>query len=105
MANLGGPVDFQLFASAGYCSVEDTVRNEFINLIRNETNVGGVSKKRGESVQTLPGSITRAVVEYLEENVYAALTLDDICSHFMQGKSSISVVSSSLSSTSAFSRE
>lgn len=58
-----------------------------INLIRNETNAGGIAKPRGKAIPTLQSPVTQLVVEYLKENVYASLTLDDICAYFMQGKS------------------
>lgn len=60
-----------------------------INLLRNGTNAGRKICQSEEMRHVTQDSITQLICDYLKENVYSAITLSDICAHFMMGKSQL----------------
>ncbi len=61
-----------------------------INIIRNNSGLGSKVVANGKSRTLAQNSLSTLVMEYMEENVYRGLSLDDVCSHFMLGKSQLS---------------
>lgn len=60
-----------------------------ISIIRNESGFNNVSMQNDKKRSDVQNSICELVVEYMKENVYNSLSLSDICSHFMIGKSNL----------------
>ncbi len=60
-----------------------------ISIIRNESGFNNVLMQNDKKRSDVQNSICELVVEYMKENVYNSLSLSDICSHFMIGKSNL----------------
>lgn len=61
-----------------------------INLIRKNSGKDNKVKANEKSRILAQNSLSSLVCEFMKENVYAALSLDDVCSHFMLAKSQLS---------------
>jgi len=61
-----------------------------INLIRKNSGKDNKVVANEESRTLAQNSLSSLACEYMKENVYSALTLDDVCSHFMLAKSQLS---------------
>lgn len=61
-----------------------------INLIRKNSGKDNKVVANEESRTLAQNSLSSLVGEYMKENVYSALSLDDVCSHFMLAKSQLS---------------
>lgn len=61
-----------------------------INLIRKNSGKDNKVKANEKSRILAQNSLSSLVCEYMKENVYSALSLDDVCSHFMLAKSQLS---------------
>lgn len=63
-----------------------------INIIRKNSGKDNKVVTKEKSRTHAQGSLSALVSDYMKENVYSALTLDDVCSHFMLGRSQLSHV-------------
>ncbi|MBQ3181390.1 MAG: helix-turn-helix transcriptional regulator [Clostridia bacterium] len=61
-----------------------------INLIRKNSGKDNKVIANEKSRTLAQNSLSSLVCEYMKENVYSSLTLDDVCSHFMLAKSQLS---------------
>ena len=61
-----------------------------INLIRQNQGKENKDIKNEESRTLTQNPFSSRVAEYMNENIYSTLTLNDICSHFMLSKSQLS---------------
>ena len=61
-----------------------------IKIIRNESGFGNKIVLNETSRLEAQNSICELVIEYMKENVYNSLSLNDICNHFLIGKSQLS---------------
>jgi AraC-like DNA-binding protein len=60
-----------------------------ISIIRNESGFEGRVLLKEKASFDVQNSICQLVVDYMKENIYSSLSLSDICSHFMIGKSNL----------------
>lgn len=60
-----------------------------IHLIRTGENSGNSILQTAKSRIIAQNSITELVIDYMKDNIYTNLSLDDICRHFMIGKSKL----------------
>ena len=63
-----------------------------ISIIRNESDFGNKIVPSEASRATAKNSICELVSDFMKESIYSSLTLNDICSHFMIGKSHLSFI-------------
>ncbi len=63
-----------------------------IGIMRNESDFGNKIVSSETSRAIAKNSICELVCDYMKENIYSSLTLVDICSHFMIGKSHLSYI-------------
>ncbi len=61
-----------------------------INIVRNNSDTDNKIVSSEESRATAQNSMCELIKIYMQDNLYSALTLNDICSHFMLGKSQLS---------------
>lgn len=90
--NNRNPLDFS-DARIGSTQLLSCYFSEFlIKLLRSGTNAGR-KISHGEGMRRVTqDSITRLICDYLKENVYSAITLEDICTHFLMGKSQLCAI-------------
>lgn len=81
------------FESAEFGSYELLLcyyKEMLINLVRKNSGKDNKVKANEKSRILAQNSLSSLVCEYMNENVYSALSLDDVCSHFMLAKSQLS---------------
>ncbi len=61
-----------------------------IKIIRNESGFGNKIEFNETTRLDAQNSICELVIDYMKENVYSSLSLNDICNHFLIGKSQLS---------------
>ncbi len=60
-----------------------------IRLIRSESSLGEEILSNKETRDMATNSMNELITQYLTDNVYSNLTLKDLCSHFLMGKTQI----------------
>ena len=81
------PLDFSSSPS-GSVQLMECYLTELLLLLLRSGDSSYTTEKRSENSRELAGSsITGLIVDYLKENVYADITLSDVCSKFYMGKS------------------
>lgn len=63
-----------------------------INILRTNSNFDNKIVSNEKSRAMAQSSICELMVDYMRENIYSGLSLPDICTHFMLGKSQISYI-------------
>lgn len=63
-----------------------------IKLIRGDSSLSKKITLDVRSREIAKNSVAEMIIEYLKENVYSSLSLNDVCSHFLIGKSQLSII-------------
>ena len=88
-----GKEEVLAFSNAEFGSYELLMcyyRELLINLVRKNSGKNNKVVANEESRTMAQSSLSSLVGEYMKENIYSNLTLDDVCSHFMLAKSQLS---------------
>lgn len=85
-----GSLDFSEAEFGSYELLLCYYKEMLINLIRKNSHKDNKVKANEKTRTLAQNSLSSLVCEYMKENVYSALSLDDVCSHFMLAKSQLS---------------
>lgn len=83
------PLDFSS-APLGSLQLLECYLTEFLLVLMREEDAGNRLKRSENARELAQSSIAELIAAYLAENVYASLTLSDICRRFYMGKSHLS---------------
>ena len=83
------PLDFSNAPVGTFQLLECYLTELLLVLLRSGEQGHTTPKARATSREATQSSLTELIVSYLRENVYAPLTLTDLCNRFFMGKSSL----------------